>query len=371
MSLLTFSDISFWTAITAYSLTVLATFGHLAWKTKNWQRVSAICAGSGLTAHLLSLGAIALALERAPWGSLYEFLSAVSALLMIVTVSQVLPKPELTSITGVLTGVAVMLMGIGALLYAEPTDLQPALQSGWLAIHVFLAIVGSGSLLSAATVSFLYLRRLRYDEQTQKNLTDRRADSPITTATASAIPSEAPAFTASVPDHTFHRSLVTEGNASSVLLSRSLSAAAGKEAGTALLEKNQRDTIDPTKENTDNKQHTKEAVNAHKTRLPSAKRLDTLAHRLVTFSFPIWTLAVLMGAVWGEQAWGRYWGWDPKETMSFIIWVLFAGYLHARATRGWKGKRSAVLACWGGGAILFNFLFVNLVISGLHSYSGF
>ncbi|MFI0433824.1 MAG: c-type cytochrome biogenesis protein CcsB [Candidatus Nanopelagicales bacterium] len=105
-------------------------------------------------------------------------------------------------------------------------------------------------------------------------------------------------------------------------------------------------------------------------RLPSADRLDSLAYRVVAFTFPLWTFAVIAGAIWAENAWGRYWGWDPKETWAFITWVIFAGYLHARATAGWKGNRAAWIVVAGYAAFLFNYFGVNLFMTGLHSYSG-
>lgn len=105
-------------------------------------------------------------------------------------------------------------------------------------------------------------------------------------------------------------------------------------------------------------------------RLPQAARLDALSYRCIAFAFPIWTFAVVAGAIWAESAWGRYWGWDPKETWSLIVWVLYAGYLHARVTAGWRGGRAAILAFLGYTAMVFNFFGVNILIPGLHSYSG-
>lgn len=104
--------------------------------------------------------------------------------------------------------------------------------------------------------------------------------------------------------------------------------------------------------------------------LPSSTALDRLAARTVTFAFPIWTFAIICGAIWAESAWGRYWNWDPKETWAFISWVVYAGYLHARATAGWKGRKAAYLNLLAASTMLFNFVIVNTVVSGLHSYSG-
>ena len=104
--------------------------------------------------------------------------------------------------------------------------------------------------------------------------------------------------------------------------------------------------------------------------LPSAAVLDRTAYRIIAFGFPVWTFAVIAGAIWAEAAWGRYWGWDPKETWSFITWVIYAGYLHARATAGWKGRRAAGIALVGFVALMVDYYVVNIWIVGLHSYAG-
>jgi cytochrome c-type biogenesis protein CcsB len=104
-------------------------------------------------------------------------------------------------------------------------------------------------------------------------------------------------------------------------------------------------------------------------RLPAPEILDRLAYRVIAVGFPIWTFAVVAGAIWAEAAWGRYWGWDPKETWSFIIWVVYAGCLHARLTAGWRGRRAAVIALLAFAGILFNYFVVNIWIVGLHSYA--
>lgn len=104
--------------------------------------------------------------------------------------------------------------------------------------------------------------------------------------------------------------------------------------------------------------------------LPVAEKLENMAYRLNLVGFVFWTFTVMAGAIWAERAWGRYWGWDTKEVWSFIIWVIFAGYIHARATRGWRGSRSAWLAIIGFSAVIFNFTIVNLYFKGLHAYSG-
>ncbi|MCU1586210.1 MAG: ccsB [Microbacteriaceae bacterium] len=104
--------------------------------------------------------------------------------------------------------------------------------------------------------------------------------------------------------------------------------------------------------------------------MPNAEKLENLAYRVIVVAFVFWTFTLMAGAIWAEHAWGRYWGWDTKEVWTFIIWTIFAGYIHARATRGWRGSRSAYLAIIGFAAVMFNFTIVNLFFKGLHSYSG-
>jgi cytochrome c-type biogenesis protein CcsB len=103
--------------------------------------------------------------------------------------------------------------------------------------------------------------------------------------------------------------------------------------------------------------------------LPSAATLDRTSYSVIAFAFPVWTFAIIAGAIWAESAWGRYWGWDPKETWSFITWVLYAGYLHARATAGWKGSKAAWVAVAAAGALIVDYYVVNIFVVGLHSYA--
>jgi cytochrome c-type biogenesis protein CcsB len=105
-------------------------------------------------------------------------------------------------------------------------------------------------------------------------------------------------------------------------------------------------------------------------RLPDVASLDRVAYRTAILAFPIYTFAVITGALWAEVAWGRYWNWDPKETCAFITWVIYAGYLHARSTAGWRGTRSAWISVIGLASIVFNLFVINFLVSGLHSYAG-
>jgi ABC-type transport system involved in cytochrome c biogenesis permease subunit len=104
--------------------------------------------------------------------------------------------------------------------------------------------------------------------------------------------------------------------------------------------------------------------------LPEHTTLDRLAYRTAVVAFPVWTFAIITGAIWAEAAWGRYWGWDPKETCALVAWVVYAGYLHARATAGWRGSPAAWINVAGFAVMLFNLFFINIVVAGWHSYAG-
>ncbi len=238
--------------------------------------------------HVAAVVTRALAVERAPWGNLYEFvltmaLAATAAYLLL------LARGHRVAFLGVVT-VPFVLLALGvcvAVLYVDAGDLVPALKSYWLVIHVAVAIVSSGALMAGAALSLLLLARDGGDD-----------------------PGDV--------------SAATDGN----------------------------------------------AVRRWIAQLPPAPVLDRVAHQVHAFAFPLWTFAVISGAIWAERAWGRYWGWDAKEVWAFITWVVYAAYLHAQSTAGWRGRRAAVLPLIGFVCFLFNLLGVNFWFTSLHSYAG-
>jgi len=235
---------------------------------------------------LLHLGATVLRgvdAGRLPWANMYEF-SLTGTLVIIAVYLGLLVRLELRYLGTFVTGLMLILLGIAAVCYYVPVaPLQPALQSYWLIIHVFVALVATGFFAIGAALSVTQLLHGRTRSRQRPQL-------------------------------------------------RGLS---------AMLRG-----------------------------LPSADQLETLAYRINLVGFILWTFTLIAGAIWAEAAWGRYWGWDTKEVWTFIVWVLYAGYIHARATRGWQGTRSALLGLTGFAAVLFNFGVVNVFFNGLHSYSG-
>jgi cytochrome c-type biogenesis protein CcsB len=228
---------------------------------------------------------------------------------------------------------AVLAIAIGGVALRVPAGpLVPALNSGWIKIHVAAAITGSSILCLAGIFSILYLAKERYERRTATPAPPlvaggaRTADRVELRETLAAYVEEEEA----APDSP---------------ATADAEAAAGTSRAGAL------------------------RVSRLLALLPASRTLDMLAYRTAAFGFPIWTFAIIAGAIWAQSAWGRYWGWDPKETWSFIVWVVFAAYLHARATAGWRGRRAAWISIVGFGAMLFNFYVVNTWIVGLHSYA--
>ncbi len=229
--------------------------------------------------HVLAVVTRGIAADRAPWGNMYEFVTA--SLMFAVSVYLVGVWKGGARWLGL--GVTLLAaVGLGAsvtVFYVDVAPLVPALHSVWFIIHIVAAAISGAAFNVGAIASVLYLVR-------------KKAES-----------SGAP-------------------------------------------------------------------VRGYLAKLPSAAKLDVFAYRLHAFAFPLWTFTVAAGAIWAQYAWGRFWNWDPKETWSFVTWVIYAAYLHARATAGWKGAPAAIIAIIGVVSFWFNFVGVNLLFTGLHSYAG-
>jgi cytochrome c-type biogenesis protein CcsB len=238
---------------------------------------------------------------------MYEFSSMVS--LAAVTVFLVLLTRQPVRFLGAFVMAPVVLyLGLaGTVLYADAGPLVPALNSYWIKIHVVAAITATGAFMVSGVTTALYLVKERWERRTPGGK-DLRA------------------------------------------LSLGPGAAAAVEVGT--------EPTAPVRQR------------GFVAWLPPAESLDRLTYRVIAFAFPVWTFAIIAGAIWAEGAWSRYWGWDPKETWSFITWLAYAAYLHARATAGWRGRRAAMLSLIGFGCLMVDYYLVNTVITGLHSYAG-
>jgi cytochrome c-type biogenesis protein CcsB len=241
----------------------------------------------GVLVHASAISIRGAAVDRVPWGNMYEFTSLACMVAVVAFLVVLIRQPKLRFLGGfVLFPVVVLMFLGGTVLYAQAEQLVPALHSYWLAIHVSAAAIGTGIFLVSSVATILYLVRTHADK---------------------------------------------------VGVTAEVESGRGMSLGS---------------------------------RLPSAASLDRMAYRTVAFGFPLYTFGIICGAIWAEAAWGKYWSWDPKETWALITWVIYAAYLHARATAGWKGNKAAVINLIGFAAMIFNFFVINIVVSGLHSYAG-
>jgi cytochrome c-type biogenesis protein CcsB len=249
----------------------------------NWVRVAIGLSVLGVAAHVIAITARGLAVHRAPWGDMYEFITALTCIAALFFV-YVMIRYRAWALGVFMMGAIVLALGLAeTLIYTAAAPLVPALQSYWLSIHVTAMTLSTGIFFVAAVLGILYLVAQRYRKRI----------------------------------------------------------AAGKADPNGLI-----------------------------SRIPSPEQLDKLTYRAVIFGFPIWTFGVIAGAIWADQAWGRYWGWDPVETWAFITWVLYACYLHARATAGWRGTRSHIIQLLGFASLMTNMLVVQVFLAGMHSYAG-
>jgi cytochrome c-type biogenesis protein CcsB len=249
-----------------------------------WVRVAMALSVAGVLAHTGAVVTRGLAVHRAPWGNMYEFVTALTCVAALFFLFVMIRYRAWTLGVFVLGAVVITLGLTETLIYTAAGQLVPALQSYWLSIHVTAMTLSTGIFFVAAVLGGVYLAVDRYTRR------------------------------------------VAAGRA---------------RPGNALVR-----------------------------RLPTIEQLDRLTYRTIVFGFPVWTFGVIAGAIWADQAWGRYWGWDPVETWAFITWVLYAAFLHARATAGWRGRRAHYIQLLGFTSLMFNILVVQVFIAGLHSYAG-
>jgi cytochrome c-type biogenesis protein CcsB len=282
--------------------------------------------------HTAGVALRGLAAGRVPWANMYEFCLVFSLVAVLVFLAFSRGR-DIRYLGSLVVGPALLALGLAVTVFFVAADgVQPALQSYWLVIHVSVATIAVGVLTVGAAFSVLQLLRARGDGGPRGERTavpvgpGGRVEVDAQPGDGASVGFESPAQpggTVAAPD--------TSGRAR------------GAVGG---------------------------AVERIRQALPAAPELERLAYRLNAVGFVLWTFTLVAGAIWAEAAWGRYWGWDPKEVWTFVIWVVYAGYLHARGTRGWSGTRAAAFSLVGYGCILVNFFVVNLVLTGLHSYSG-
>jgi cytochrome c-type biogenesis protein CcsB len=302
-------DVTIWLYLGAMVLS----FAYLAVRRELFWVLARGVAIAGAAANLVAIVARGMAADRVPWGNMFEYSTVLAFLVVVGTLVFVEGIAKIKTLTGFSLMFSVLTLAIAAMFFpVEPSPLQPALNSYWIKIHVVAAITGSSLFAIGGIATILFLIKDRSERRALSVLRGRMPP-PIM---GGAIEVDAPHDL--LPD--------PEGSGTSA--------------------------PEPARGGV----------------LPSAAALDRVAYRVIAFAFPIWTFAVIAGAIWAQDAWGRYWGWDPKETWSFVTWTIFAGYLHARSTAGWKGRRAAIIAVVGFVSLLITYYAVNLWIVGLHSY---
>ena len=316
-SLAQLSDTLFWVALVAYAIALVSFIVAFAYRAKGASTTGVVIAALGAVGHAASIASRGFAAGRVPWGNMYEYSSLLVLILVLGYLLVVDGKFRLRELGGFVMAISLVTMAFARQLYAPAGPLVPALNSIWLKIHTF-AMVASSSIFSIAFIfTVLYLL---------KDRAERRASIGFRGSTVGA------AYVGPTVDE-------AEGFPVDYLESEA----------------------DPSR---------RAAARGFWARLPSSATFDSLAFRAHAIAFPIWTFGTIAGAIWAAKAWGRYWGWDPKETWAFVTWAIYAGYLHARATSGWRGRRAALVAIAGFVSLWITYYVVNLWIVGLHSYAG-
>ena len=340
-----------------------------------------------------------IAAQRVPWGNMYEFCTTgalmVSAVFLITLIFR-----DVRFVGTLVSGLVLIMLCAATIGFPTPVGhLKPALQSYWLVIHVSIAVLASGVFTITFAMAVLQLVQTRREQrilngksggwafmrlvpsaQALENFAFRMNALAFVmwtfTLAAGAIwanhawgrywgwdTKEVWTFVIWVVYAAYLHARATRGwaiHVSIAVLASGVFTITFAMAVLQLVQTRREQRI----------LNGKSGGWAFMRLVPSAQALENFAFRMNALAFVMWTFTLAAGAIWANHAWGRYWGWDTKEVWTFVIWVVYAAYLHARATRGWAGPRSAWLSIIGYACIIFNFTVVNIFFSGLHSYSG-
>jgi cytochrome c-type biogenesis protein CcsB len=302
-----------------------------------------------LAFNVLALAYRGFAAEHAPWANQYESATMVAfGVLLIFAIFQ--RRAQLPLLAVVVLPAAMVAIAAASLLpeeYKRIAPLMPALQSYWLKIHVACMLISYGAFATTFGCSLLYL--IRTGAWIRKTTWIALAIAgPLAGWFFGYVHQSARSNTWNALMKYLGATELAQGDTAKAYL---LCAAAGLVLGlvaAVLLNRLPARLIE---------------------QLPTADRLDELNYLSVSTGFPLLTLGIILGAFWGHVAWGRYWGWDPKETWAFISWLIFAFFLHMRIFGGWDGKRIAWVGLVGAGSIVFTYWGVNFLLSGLHAYA--
>jgi ABC-type transport system involved in cytochrome c biogenesis permease subunit len=348
------------------------------------RKVGLVLAVAGIGTHVAHEIVRGLAQDRLPLGNMFE-VTSLMALVGVITgfvYMQVIRKrPELNGF--VLLGGALVLAS-ALLMYSEPGPLMPILDTWWRTFHVSLLVGAMGIFAAGFVFNSLYLLRDTGEIAVARGREQQLLGSTVGAGTAGDL--DVADETSGVGGRTVDRldATVDDGRDHDAEYRSALRAGVsvprlvvGTFLGTSLVSwvfvySAATLTEGLTRFLTINVVMVAAALIARwfVPLLPSTATLDGIAHRTIAFAFVMWTVGTIAGAMWAEQSWGRFWGWDPKETGAFLTWVAYAGYLHARATTGIKGRGAAWIGVWSFVVLMGTYLIANYVIVGLHSYAG-
>ena len=357
-----------------YALTTTVGRQHERERGRRARRIGGVLAVLGITAHVAHEIVRGLAQDRLPLGNMFE-VTSLMALVGVVSGLYVLQfvrrRPELNGF--VLLGGSLVL-GLAMLMYAEPGPLMPILDTWWRPFHVSLLVAAMGIFAAAFVFNGLYLLRDTAERAVAASHEGRSRGSTVGAAHLGDLERTGPS-TDGDDDEVERAHAAAYREALRAGIPR-VKLAVGVFLGTSLVSWVWLVTDDTVAGGVGRFL----AVNLTMVAaallaawftpfLPSTATLDGLAHRTITFAFVLWTVGVIAGAMWAEVSWGRFWGWDPKETGSFLTWVAYAGYLHARATHGVRGRNAAWIGIGAFIVLMGTYLIANYVVVGLHSYA--
>jgi ABC-type transport system involved in cytochrome c biogenesis permease subunit len=348
-----------------------------------------VVASLGVSAHVAHEVIRGLAQGRLPLGNMFEFTSLM-ALVGVVTglvyLQFVRKRPELN---GFVLMAGTLVLASALLVYAEPGPLMPILDTWWRSFHVSVIVAAAGVFTAGFVFNALHLLRDVAEARVADTRTARVTGSTVGAAHVddleheddvveggeAAVAERVAPDAAPVADGRDHDAEYRQALRAGISVWR---LALGTFLGTSTVSWVflATPTLDlatgVTRFLVVNLAMVAAALVARwfVPFLPAAATLDGLAYRTIALGFFLWTFGVIAGAMWAEQSWGRFWGWDPKETASFLTWVAYAAYLHARATRGTRGRGAAWIGLFSFAVLMFTYYAVNLVFVGLHSYAG-
>jgi len=335
------------------------------------RRLGLVVAVLGLTAHVAHEITRGIAQQRLPLGNMFEVTSLMALVGVIAGLFVLQFVRRRSELNGFVLLAGSLVLGMAMLMYSEPGPLMPILDTWWRPFHVSLLVASMGIFGTAFAFNGLYLLR-----DTAERAVARQIDAAGSSGPGAAHIGDVKDLPEGSSAEDEERAELMQYHAALRAGINPLKLSIGVFLGASLVSwvwitSQASLQAGLTRFVTVNLTLVVAALIARwfVPFLPSTASLDGIAHRLTAFAFVLWTVGVIAGAMWAEVSWGRFWGWDPKETGAFLTWIAYAGYLHARATHGVKGRNAAWIGVWAFVVLMGTYLIANYVVVGLHSYA--